>query len=200
MREQEYAKARYELEQELHKAKSSYDMDTAVKVSSTLERIKQEQNNETNAEIKNELETAQSAFVNRNSYWMSDPKMAWLVEETKRLDKELFNAYYDPQKGRLSISYDDLAHKLETRLAAEHPDVVSASGSSRAPSLNRTQTAINRTTATSSSDTKLFSEIMKDDVYKELYNTTRKLIERSGKETYTASQFINKLRKDGDIR
>ena len=185
--QREYDKAKQDLEQRLNMAKDDMDMEAVSHYSREIEKMESASQQNMMAQIEQEKEQALAAFKERNKHWFNDQNPD-LMNRAIAIDQELKSVYPN-------ATLDELAQKIETRMSYEFPDRVGGQAKPR-PSMAPSQSSVNKTAKSSKSSEKTYRNLPED--LKHAYAATKRIIESQGRE-YPVSEFIQKLKEDGEL-
>ncbi len=188
--QREYERAKQELETRLAHSKDDMDMEGVSHYTKELVRL---QDNEQSSKVQHAAQMqqqAQQAFIERNQHWFND-RNADLKQRAIEIDNELKSIYPN-------ASYEELAQKIETRMQYEHPERVLGTKQSNRPSIaNSSSSSVNKTAINTSSVKRTFQGLSQD--LKDTYSATKRIVESRGDKEYTVNDFINQLKKDGEL-
>ena len=187
--QREYERAKQDLEQRLAHSKDDMDMEGVSHYTKELVRL---QDNEqlTHAQHAAQMQqAAQTAFIERNQHWFND-RNPDLKNRAIEIDNELKSVYPN-------ATYEELAQKIETRMQYENPERVLGSTRSSRPSVSLNQSSVNKTAVNKSSLDRTFQSLPQD--LKDTYSATKRIVESRGDKEYSKQDFINQLKKDGEI-
>lgn len=190
-----YQKARGELERQLQEAKNLGDVASVEYL--TKEKAKQEfQESQKQVQISEQqrMETERQ-FMERNKHWYNIN--AQMTQRAREIDAAVRQ---EAQVYNIPLTYEALANQVEARLRFEYPDVM-ITGNRTSPTISSTQSAVNRgTNGTGLADSvdKVFNGL--DEEHRSIYLAVKRGYEKSsGGKPYTKKDFINQLKKDGEI-
>lgn len=187
--QREYERAKQELEARLNESKNDMDMEGVSHYTKELVRL---QDNEQSSKVQQQQQSqyaAQQAFMERNQHWFND-RNPDLKNRAIEIDNELKGIYPN-------ASYEELAQKIETRMRYEHPDRVEEARHSR-PSISSAASSVNKTAVKTSSAGRTFQALSQD--LKDTYSATKRIVESRGDKEYTVNDFIDQLKKDGELK
>lgn len=179
-------RARQELEQRLAAAKDDMDIEN---VAYYTEELTKHRSNEEHSVVQRAQQLQQEAlsqFVERNEHWFND-RNPDLKERAIEIDNELKQLYPN-------ASYEELAKKIESRMQYEHPERVLGQTKAR-PNISSNNSSVNKT-AIGSSVKKVFNGLSQD--LKDAYSAHKRIRASMGQEL-TESEFIERLKKDGEL-
>lgn len=186
--QREFERAKQELEQRLAHSKNDMDMEGVAHYTKELTRL---EDNEQHTQVQHRQQaqqSAQTAFIERNQHWFND-RNPDLKQRAIEIDNELKSVFPN-------ATYEELAQKIETRMQYEHPDRVSGSQNKVRPALS-SSSSVNKTAVNTSSVKRTFQGLSQD--LKDTYSATKRIIESRGDKEYTVNDFINQLKKDGEL-
>lgn len=187
--QREYERAKQELEARLAHSKDDMDMEGVAHYTKELVRL---QDNEQTSKLQQAQQAqyaAQTAFIERNQHWFND-RNPDLKNRAIEIDNELKSLYPN-------ATYEELAQKIEARMQYEHPERVLGAAKGRPPVVPTNRSSVNKTSVGTSSVKRTFQALPQD--LKDAYSATKRIVESRGDKEYTVNDFINQLRKDGEI-
>jgi len=138
-----------------------------------------------------EKQAAKQNFMERNQHWFNDRNQD-LVNRAVEIDNQIIK---DINEGKLNVnSFDDIGNMIEKRLAYEYPDRVLNEIRPSRISIPSNQSSINKTAVNKSKTFQSLSQELKDT-----YTATKRIIESRGDEKYTQDDFLEQLKRDGEI-
>lgn len=188
--QREYERAKQELEQRLAYSKNDMDMEGVSHYTKELTRLQDNENSSKAHQAAQAQRSAQEAFIERNQHWFND-RNPDLKNRAIEIDNEIKSVYPN-------ATYEELAQKIETRMQYEHPERVLGAKQSRSHVAPSSQSSVNKTSAGVSSVKRTFQSLSQD--LKDTYSATKRIIESRGDREYTVNDFINQLKKDGEIK
>lgn len=186
--QREYERAKQELEQRLALSKDDMDMEGVSHYTKELVRLQDNEQSSKAHQMQQAQYAAQQAFIERNQHWFND-RNPDLKNRAIEIDNELKGIYPN-------ATYEELAQKIETRMQYEHPERVSGQTRAR-PSVSPSQSSVNKTAVNTSSVKRTFQSLSQD--LKDTYSATKRIVESRGDKEYTVNDFINQLKKDGEL-
>lgn len=187
--EREYARAKQALEQHLQNSKNDMDVEGVAHYTKELVKLQDMEQQSQYQKSVNLQQEAQQRFIERNQHWFND-RNPDLKQRAIEIDNELKSIYPN-------ATYDELAQKIETRMQYEHPERILGQSKVR-PAVSPSQSSVNKTAVNKSSTSRTFQGLSQD--LKDTYNATRRIIESRGDRKYTEEDFINQLKKDGELK
>jgi hypothetical protein len=187
--QREYERAKQELEARLAASKDDMDVERVAQYSKELGRL---QDNEQNAQVQRQQSMqhqAQQAFIERNQHWFND-RNPDLKARAIEIDNELKSIYPN-------ATYEELAQKIETRMQYDYPERVIGGARGSRPAVSPGNSSVNKTAVNKSSDKRVFQGLSQE--LKDTYSAHKRIRASMGEEL-TESQFIEKLRKEGEIK
>lgn len=186
-------KVKVNLDAQLREAKQVGDVESIEKLIREKQKLEFQEAQQQQQRIEVERQNAAKAFEERNKHWYNINPI--VTERAKLIDQEI-RAY--AQTYNIPLTYDQLAHQVEARLRLEFPDVVGISPHI-APSISPSRSASNKSSPASMGaepEDRVFNNL--DEEYKSIYVATKRMLEKQGK-SYSKKEFINRLKKDGEI-
>ena len=165
------------------------DMEGVAHYSKELVRLQDNEQTSRAQQMQQAQYAAQTAFLERNQHWFND-RNPDLKNRAIEIDNELKSIYPN-------ATYEELAQKIETRMQYEHPERVSGQVRAR-PSVSSSQSSVNKTAVNTSSVKRAFQGLSQD--LKDTYSATKRIVESRGDKEYTVNDFINQLKKDGELK
>lgn len=187
--ERENARAKQALEQYLQNSKNDMDVEGVAHYTKELVKLQDMEQQSQYQKSVNLQQEAQQRFIERNQHWFND-RNPDLKQRAIEIDNELKSIYPN-------ATYDELAQKIETRMQYEHPERILGQSKVR-PAVSPSQSSVNKTAVNKSSTSRTFQGLSQD--LKDTYNATRRIIESRGDKKYTEEDFINQLKKDGELK
>ena len=187
--QREYERAKNDLESRLASSKDDMDMEGVAHYTKELTRLEDMEQNSQIQQLQQAQHSAQTAFIERNQHWFND-RNPDLKQRAIEIDNELKSVYPN-------ATYEELAQKIETRMQYEHPERVSGQVRAR-PSVSSSQSSVNKTAVNTSSVKRAFQGLSQD--LKDTYSATKRIVESRGDKEYTVNDFINQLKKDGELK
>lgn len=183
----EYERAKKDLESKIAASKDDMDVEGVAHYTQELTRLQDtEEQAQINLSYKMQQE-AQQQFIERNQHWFND-RNPDLKQRAIEIDNEIKSVYPN-------ATYEELARKIETRMQYEYPERVLGQVKAR-PTVTPSQSSVNKTAVNKSSATKTFQSLPQD--LKDTY-TAHARIRASLGEELTHAEFIERLKKDGEI-
>jgi len=186
--EREYERAKQELETRLADSKSDMDMEGVSHYTKELTRLQDSEQTSKAQQNQQAQQAAQTAFVERNQHWFND-RNPDLKNRAIEIDNELKRIYPN-------ASYEELAQKIETRMQYDYPERVMGGTSRARPSV--AASSVNKTAIQASSVKRTFQGLSQE--LKDTYSATKRIIESGRDKEYTMNDFINQLKKDGELK
>lgn len=184
----EYEKAKQDLEARLAHSKDDMDMEGVSHYTKELTRLEDMEQQNHVQQAQERQQSARAAFIERNQHWFND-RNSDLMNRAIEIDNELKTLYPN-------ASYDDLAQKIEARMQYEHPERVNGTQKVSRPVIN-SNSSVNKTAVNVSSVKRTFQALPQD--LKDTYSATKRIVESRGDKEYSMSDFIEQLKKDGEI-
>jgi len=191
--EREYQRARQQLEAELQQAREMGDGHGIERLVTERNKMEWQETQKQMQLAEQERQSTLQSFIARNKNWFGvDPVM---TDECNRLEQQIRE---NAQRNGLPITWQQVAEGVENVMRFKYPDKVGVSREVQKPSLSisQSQSATNRDVGSLDSDSKVFQSL--DSDYKHLYTATKRMLEKQGYK-YTEKDFVNQLRKDGEI-
>lgn len=199
--EREYQRAKSELDFSLSQAKQQGDIDRVEVLSQEKARMDIQKQGEMNHQRAAAQQEAVDEFLDRNKHWFNTDHPE-LKDEAIRIDEEVRQDYPN-------ITYKELGKKIENRMRDLHPDIVGR-GTVNRPVMNQSKSNMAKSSVDNNSndDIKLFKKLCAENKnYKYMFDAQKRLLEKGFtdlkgktiKPKYTEKDFINQLRKDGEI-
>ncbi len=189
--QREYERAKQELESRLAHSKDDMDMEGVSHYTKELVKLQDSEQTSKAQHMQQAQYAAQTAFIERNQHWFND-RNPDLKNRAIEIDNELKSVYPN-------ATYDELAQKIETRMQYEHPERVLGSSAKGRPSITSSGTSsVNKTAVQTSSVKRTFQGLSQD--LKDTYSATKRIVESRGDKEYTVNDFINQLKKDGELK
>ncbi len=188
--QREYDKAKQELEQRLAGSKDDMDVEGVAHYTKELVKLQGAEEHSHVQKLQQLQQQAQQAFMERNEHWFND-RNPDLKQRAIEIDNELKGIYPN-------ATYDELARKIESRMQYEHPERVQGNERSSRPVVSSGNSSINKTAVKTSSVSRTFQGLSQD--LKDTYSATKRIVESRGDKEYTVNDFINQLKKDGEIK
>lgn len=186
--QREYERAKLDLEQHLKNSRDDMDVAGVEYYTKELTRLQDNAQQTQAQQIYQQQQEALNRFKDRNKHWFNDNNPD-LMHRASAIDQELKSIYPN-------ISYDELAQKIEARIQYEYPDRVGGSQKPR-PAMSANLSSVNKTVPNKGSVTKAYKDLPQE--LKDTYNATKRIIEARGDREYTVADFIDRLKKDGEI-
>lgn len=185
--QREYEKAKKELEHGLKASKEDMDMEGVAHYTRELDRLQyQEQQNQVNQYQQVQQQAVQS-FIERNQHWYNE-RNPDLKQRAHEIDNEI--------KERLpGVTPEQAAKMIETRIQYEFPERVLGQSKVR-PEVSPSRSSVNKTAVNRSSASKVFQSLPQD--LKDTYNAHKRIRQSLGEEL-TQEEFIERLKRDGEI-
>lgn len=188
--QREYERAKQELESRLAASKDDMDMEGVSHYTKELTRLEDIENNNKVQTYQAAQKSAQEAFLERNQHWFND-RNPDLMNRAIEIDNEITQLYKN-------ASYEEKAEMIEKRMQYEHPErVLGERGKVKAPVSSSRQSSVNKSAVNKSSVSRTFKSLPQD--LKDTYSATKRIVESRGDREYTVNDFINQLKKDGEI-
>lgn len=186
--QREYERAKKDLESRLAASKDDMDIEGVAHYTKELIQLENVENQTKVDRWQQERQLAQQAFIERNQHWYND-RNSDLVNRAIEIDNELRQIYPN-------ATLDELAQKIEKRMQYEYPERVL--GDVRAkPPVSTKGSAVNKTAVNKSSVSRTFQSLPQE--LKDTYNATKRIVESRGDREYSVSDFIEQLKKDGEL-
>lgn len=179
--QREYERARQELEQRLALSKDDMDVEGVARYSQELTRLQDREDNSHAQQLQQSQHAAQSAFIERNAHWFND-RNPDLKQRAIEIDNEIKSVYPN-------ATYEELAHKIETRMQYDYPDRVLGQAKSRGP-LASAQSSVNKTAV---NKTHVFRNLSQE--HKDTYNVYKRINPK-----ITEAEFIQRLKVEGELK
>lgn len=186
----EYEKAKQDLEQRLASSKDDMDMEGVAHYTKELTRLEHiEQNNQLQLQ-QEQQQNALNSFIERNQHWYND-RNPDLMNRAVEIDNEI---KADINSGRLKVnSLDDIAVMIEKRIGYEYPDrVLGAPRGQKPPALSPSHSSVNKSAVNKASASKTFKGLSQE--HRDTFNVYKRI-----NPNITESEFINRLKQDGEI-
>jgi hypothetical protein len=186
--QREYERAKKDLESRLAASKDDMDMEGVAHYTKELIQLENTEQQSKVDRWQQDRQIAQQAFIERNQHWFND-RNSDLMNRAIEIDNELKSIYPN-------ATFDELAQKIEKRMQYEFPERVM--GDVRAkPPVSVKGSAVNKTAVNKSSVSRTFQSLPQE--LKDTYNATKRIVESRGDREYTVSDFIEQLKKDGEL-
>lgn len=186
--EREYERAKQELEQKLTMAKEDMDMEAVSHYTKELSRVEDMEQQNKQQSIQEAHQAALSRFTERNKHWFNEQNPD-LMTRAQVIDQELKSIYPN-------ATFDELAQKIEMRMQYEYPDRVGGQAKPK-QTVSHSQSSVNKSAGTHRSSEMSFRKLPQE--LKDTYSATKRIIEsQSGKE-YSVKDFMEQLKRDGEI-
>lgn len=187
-------RARAQLEEQLRLARDQGDVDAVEHL--TREKAKVEFQTSQDLIQKQEVERMQAArdFMEKNKHWYNvNPIM------TSRVNAIDAEERHKAQANNIPLTYTQLANIVEARMRLEFPEVMLApNAGNTAPNLSMSRSAVNKQSISGGTDIdKAFRSLHPEHIA--VFKATNNMLKRQGRTGYTEKEFIEKLRKDGEI-
>jgi hypothetical protein len=192
-KQREYERAKKDLEARLAASKDDMDVEGVSHYTKELTRLEDQENHSRVQQTQESQTRAKEDFIERNQHWFNDrnPDLQQRAIEIDNEIRDLLN------KGQLKVnSYDDIAVMIENRLKYEHPDRVLGPTQNARPSVAPSRSSVNKTAVNTSSAKKTFQSLSQD--LKDTYNSYKRVRASMGQDL-TEAEFIEKLKRDGEI-
>lgn len=187
--QREYERARQELESRLAASKDDMDMDRVAQYTRELTRLEDTEQQNHVQRAQQSQHNAKEAFLERNQHWYND-RNPDLVQRAMEIDHEIHRFYPN-------ATHEELAERIEKRMQYDFPDRVLGQAKSRPPSISPSQSSVNKTSVNKTSTTRTFQSLPQD--LKDTYSATKRIIESRRDREYTEKDFIEQLKKDGEL-
>lgn len=187
--QREYGRAKQELEGQLAASKDDMDMDKVSHYTKELTNLENTENNSQEQLIQQQRQEALTDFTERNQHWFND-RNPDLIQRATSIDNELKEIYPN-------ASFEDLATKIETRMKYEFPDRMGGQETPRPPTISPSRSSVNKTAVNKSTPNREFQKLSQE--LKDVYNATKMTRKSIAGEDYPISEFIERLKKDGEI-
>ncbi len=188
--QREYERAKQDLESRLAASKDDMDMEGVSHYTKELTRLEDMENNTKVQQQQSAQKVAQESFIERNQHWFND-RNSDLMNRAIEIDNELKSIYPN-------ATYDELAKKIETRMQYEYPERVLGTARSARPNVSHSQSSVNKMAVKTSSTKRMFQGLSQD--LKDTYTATKRIVESRGDKEYTVNDFIEQLKKDGELK
>lgn len=186
--QREYEKAKQELESRLAASKEDYDMEGVAHYTKELTRLQDMEQRDQYQQMQDAQQAAQQQFIERNQHWFND-RNPDLKARAIAIDNELKSIYPN-------ATYEELAQKIETRMQYEFPERVAGQVKAR-PTVAPSQSSVNKTAVNKNSVKRTYQGLSQE--HKDTFNATKRIIESQSGREYTINEFIDQLKKDGEI-
>jgi len=187
--EREYAKAKQELEARLSASKDDMDVEGVAHYTRELTRLQDMEAQNQQNEYASAQRRAQEDFIERNAHWFND-RNPDLKARAIEIDAEIKDLYPN-------ASLDELARKIEARMQYEYPERVLGAAKRNAPAIAPSSSSVNKTAVNKSSVSRTFQSLPQD--LKDTFAATKRIVESMDKKEYTVQDFIEQLKRDGEI-
>ena len=187
-KQREYERAKQDLEARLAHSKDDMDMEGVAHYSKELVRLQDNEQTSRAQQMQQAQYAAQTAFLERNQHWFND-RNPDLKNRAIEIDNELKSIYPN-------ATYEELAQKIEARMQYDYPERVLGTAQRNRP-ISSGKSSINKTAVNTSSVKSTFQKLSQD--LKDTYSATKRIVESRGDKEYTMNDFINQLKKDGEI-
>jgi DNA primase len=187
--QREYERAKQDLESRLAASKDDMDVEGVAHYTRELTRLQDMETHENTQQQQSLQRQAQEQFIERNAHWFND-RNPDLKARAIEIDNELKSIYPN-------ATYEELALKIETRMQYEHPERVLGAARRATPAVSPGQSSVNKTAVKSTSVTRTFQNLSQD--LKDAYSATKRIVESRGDKEYSISDFIEQLKKDGEL-
>ncbi len=189
-------RARQELEEQLRQAKTSGDVQAVEELTKEKAKLDFHTYQSVAQQAEQERQQVYHTFVERNKHWYGiNPEMTNRAAaiETEEMQKA-------PANG-ITLNYQQLAQIVEARLRVEYPDVMIARApiETRSPSLSVNNSNVNKAANQTTRDMsdKYFTKLNQDQ--QTIYEIQNRALIRMGKQPYTKKEYIERLKKQGEI-
>lgn len=186
-KQREYERAKQEIQQRLAASKDDMDMDGVAHYTKELVRLQDNEHSSKAQQAAQMQQDAQNAFIERNQHWFND-RNPDLKARAIEIDNEIKSIYPN-------ATFEELAQKIETRMQYDYPDRVLGKTRAR-PTMAPSNSSINKTAINKNSSKKVFQSLSQD--LKDTYNAHKRIRASLGEEL-TEAEFIERLKKDGEI-
>jgi len=187
-----FERARQQLEAQLAEARSIGDVRVVEQL--TREKAKQEfqEVQQQTQSLEADRRQVEQEFIEKNKHWFGINRA--MTERAQQIDEE---ERVKANTLGLPLPYKSLAGLVEARMRMEYPDVMITSRA--APTISADRSSANRGESTSLNDPdKVFSKLSEEQ--KSVYSAVKRGYERGNKgKIYSKKDFINQLKKDGEI-
>ena len=187
--EREYGRAKQELEGRLAASKDDMDMEGVSHYTKELTNLENTENDNQEQLIQQQRQQALTDFAERNQHWFND-RNPDLIQRAEDIDTELKGVYPN-------ASFEDLATKIETRMKYEFPDRMGGQETPRPPTISPSRSSVNKTAVNRSTPNREFQKLSQE--LKDVYNATKMTRKSITGGDYPISEFIERLKKDGEI-
>jgi len=184
--QREYDRAKKEVENQLKISRDDMDVAGVEHYTKELVKIQEAEHYNANQAMHQQQQDALNKFKERNKHWFNDNNND-LVNRAIVLDQELRGRYPN-------MNYDDLCQTIEAKMLYEFPERVGNFNKPR-PIMSSSQSSVNKTAKAPSSQS--FNRLSQD--LKDTYNATKRIIESRGDREYSVQDFMDQLKKDGEI-
>jgi hypothetical protein len=188
-------RARQELEQQLADAKRVGDVQAVEELTKEKAKLEFHTYQSVAQQAEQERQTVFQSFVERNKHWYGiNPEM---TNRAAEIDSEEMRKAH---AAGINLNYQQLGNIVEARMRVEYPDVmISRSTGNNAPTISVSQSSVNKSVNTSISDSadKIFNKLTSDQQV--IFNIQNRALKRMGQREYTKKEFIEKLKKQGEI-
>jgi hypothetical protein len=188
--QREYERAKQDLEQRLTQSKNDFNMEAVSHYTKEITKLESMEQSSKVQHQQQAQKSAQERFIERNAHWFNDRNVD-LKNRAIEIDNELKNIYPN-------ATYDELAQKIEARMQYEHPERVLGKSKGERPNISSSQSSVNKTSVNKSSINRTFQGLSQD--LKDTYSATKRIVESNGDREYTQSDFIERLKKDGELK
>lgn len=188
--QREYDRAKQDLEVRIAASKNDMDIEGVAHYTKELVKLEDREEQSLMNRMQQLQHQAQQAFIERNEHWFND-RNPDLKARAIEIDNEIKQLYPN-------ATYDELAQMIEKRMQYEHPERVMGTAQTRsAPSLTASRSSVNKTAVNTSSAKRTFQGLPQE--LKDTYNATKRIVESRGDKEYTINDFIERLKKDGEL-
>ncbi len=186
-------RARQQLEAQLNEAKRLGDtqaVEQLAKEKAKIEFSQAQQLQENSEAIRMQVERE---FRDANKHWMGINQT--MTSRVQQIDKEERDR---ATQAGIGLTYQQLANVVTARMRIEFPEeMLSGNAGNNAPSLSSSRSSVDKSIGTSDSYDKIFNKLESDHIA--VFKATNNMLLRQKRMPYTKKEFIEKLRKDGEI-
>ena len=186
--QREYEKARKELEAKLNASKEDLDVEGVAHYTTELTKLNEVEQQSQIQRANVVRQSAQEAFIERNQHWFND-RNPDLKQRAIEIDSELKTQFPN-------ASYEQLADLIEAKMIKEFPERVLGQQKIARPNVSPATSSVNKTAVNTNSVKRTFQSLSPE--LKEVYSAHKRIRESMGQEL-TEAEFIERLRKDGEI-
>lgn len=193
VKERERKAARDELTKALKEAAMMGDVNAVQDLTREQTKLDYQDAQEAASKTVQTIQQFENEFRERNPWYEKDAEM---TRRSIEIDEEIRSGKYDylypkPQ------TYVQLSRQIELVMKQEYPDRVNGYSSNRsAPTVSSAQSGVAKNSKSVDDSVSTFRGL--DEEHKAIYNATKRMLEKNGIQ-YSQKDFINKLRKDGEI-